>query len=84
MVTPILNIQLALRRIREQKGISQDRLSELAGLDRTYISLIECGKRNPSLATIDKISHVLGVKTWEILKYIQETNCENSFPVEPN
>jgi transcriptional regulator with XRE-family HTH domain len=59
--------------------MSQDRLSELAGLDRTFISLIECGKRKPSLETIEKISVVLGVKSWEILKYIQETNCDTPF-----
>jgi len=68
-----------LRQIREQKKMSQDRLSELAGLDRTFISLIECGKRKPSLETINKITHALDVKTWEVLKYIEETNCESIF-----
>jgi transcriptional regulator with XRE-family HTH domain len=71
-----------LRGIREQQGISQDRLSELAGLDRTYISLIECGKRNPSLETIEKITKVLGVNTWEILKHIKESNCDKQFTAE--
>lgn len=72
-----MNIHIALRQIRELKGISQDRLSDLAGLDRTFISLIERGKRKPSLESIDKISHVLGIKTWEILRYICETDCAN-------
>ncbi|MEA5519630.1 helix-turn-helix transcriptional regulator [Limnoraphis robusta] len=75
----ILKVNFALRKLREQRGISQDKLSELAGLDRTFISLVECGKRKPSLETIDKITRVLNVKTWELLKYIEETNCETKF-----
>ncbi len=75
----ILKINFVLRQIREQKGISQDKLSDLAGLDRTYVSLVECGKRNPSLETIDKITRALDVKTWEVLKYIQETDCDKPF-----
>ena len=47
----------------------------MAGLDRTYVSLIECGKRNPSLATLTKIGDVLGVRPWEILKYVSEDDC---------
>jgi transcriptional regulator with XRE-family HTH domain len=45
----------------------------LAGLDRTFISLIECEKRNPSLATIEKIAAALNMHAWEILKYVAET-----------
>jgi transcriptional regulator with XRE-family HTH domain len=74
-----LKINFVLRQIREKRGMSQDKLSELAGLDRTFISLVECDKRNPSLETIDKITCALNVKTWEVLKYIQETDCDNPF-----
>jgi transcriptional regulator with XRE-family HTH domain len=77
-----LNIHIALRQIREKKGLSQEKLSELAGLDRTYISLIECGKRKPSLETIEKICHVFSFKVWELLKHINEKNCEVPFNTE--
>jgi len=72
LVNHILNINQALRYFRMKSGMSQEMLSELAGLDRSFISLIECGKRTPSLATIEKISGVLKVNTWEILKMIEE------------
>ena len=52
--------------------MTQEKLSELAGLDRTFISLIECEKRNPSLATIGKISAALKINSWEILKMIED------------
>jgi transcriptional regulator with XRE-family HTH domain len=50
-----------LRFHRNQRGIAQERLAELAELDRTYISLLERGKRNPTLTCIAKLAKVLEV-----------------------
>ena len=50
-----------VREIRERKDISQERLGELAGLHRTYVSSLERGKRNVSLVNIEKIANALGV-----------------------
>ncbi len=46
---------------RKAKKISQEKLSKITGLDRTFISLIENGKRNPTLSTILKISTALEI-----------------------
>ena len=51
-----------VRELREKKDISQERLAELAGLDRTYISGIERGKRNVAVINIEKVAKALGVK----------------------
>jgi len=51
---------------RKAKKISQEKLSKLTGLDRTFISLIENGKRNPTLATILKISAALEILPSEL------------------
>lgn len=48
-----------LREIRLKKGISQERLAELAGLHRTYVSSVERGERNISLENIDKLANAL-------------------------
>ena len=39
-------------RFRDQAGLSQDKLAEKADLDRTYLSGIERGVRNPSIKTV--------------------------------
>lgn len=50
-----------LRKVREKKGISQEKLGELAGLHRTYVSNVERGRCNISLLNIEKLAVALGV-----------------------
>jgi transcriptional regulator with XRE-family HTH domain len=50
-----------LRQLREQADISQEKLAELAGLHRTYVSSVERGKRNISLENIDRLARALDV-----------------------
>jgi transcriptional regulator with XRE-family HTH domain len=56
----------ALRELRVAKGISQERLAQLAKLDRTYVSGIERGERNPSLANILKLAAALDIEVSEL------------------
>jgi len=59
-----------VRELRKAKGISQERLAELAELHRTYIGAIERGERNVSLINILKISRALQSSPSELLKGI--------------
>jgi transcriptional regulator with XRE-family HTH domain len=51
---------------RKAKKISQEKLAKITGLDRTFISLIENGKRSPTLSTILKISSALDIAPSEL------------------
>jgi transcriptional regulator with XRE-family HTH domain len=51
----------AVRRHRSLLRLSQEELAERAGKDRTYVSGIERGCRNPSLEVLQSISDALGV-----------------------
>ncbi len=55
-------------RFRTQKGFSQDKLAEKANLDRTYVSGIERGVRNPSITVVIKLARALGVTTDQLCK----------------
>lgn len=50
-----------VKELRSKLGKSQEELADLAGLDRTYITSVECGRRNISIVNIEKISNALGV-----------------------
>ncbi len=50
-----------LRKYRVEKGFSQESFSEKTQLDRTYISGLERGKRNPSYLIIKRIAKVLEI-----------------------
>lgn len=51
-----------------KKGMSQGDISRALEVHRAYISGIESGKRNPTLATIKKLADALGVSADELLK----------------
>lgn len=55
-----------LRKYRKLKGISQKDFAKIAGLHRTYISAIECGKRSIALENIQKIADALGIETYQL------------------
>jgi len=57
-----------MKKIRAQKGMSQGDICRALGVDRAYISTIESGKQNPTLATVEKIALALGVSVDELLK----------------
>lgn len=58
----------AVRRKRERLGMSQEKLGEKAKLDRTYISGIERGVRNPTLNTIWKLADTLSTTPSALLR----------------
>jgi len=60
-----------IKKIREEKGFSQEELANIAEFDRTYISLIERGKRNLSLLNICKFAKALEVKPYELIKNVR-------------
>ena len=55
-----------LKKMRLEKGLSQERFAEICGLHRTYLSDIECFQRNVSLETVQKIADALGIDTYKL------------------
>jgi transcriptional regulator with XRE-family HTH domain len=52
----LLPLAKVIRERREQLGLSQESFAEACGFDRTYISMLERGTRNPSLQNLLKIA----------------------------
>jgi transcriptional regulator with XRE-family HTH domain len=57
-----------VRRIRVERGLTQERLAFAAELDLTYIGGIERGRRNPSLLAMARIADALSVPIRELLE----------------
>ena len=58
-----------VRDLRKLKGISQEELAFIAGLDRTYIASVEKGKRNISIVNITKLAEALNVTLKEFFNF---------------
>jgi len=63
-----IKIGKRLRELRTKKGLSQEKFSFICELDRTYIASIEQGKRNVSIANIEKIAKALDMSIHEFFK----------------
>lgn len=58
-----------IRKLRQQKGMSQDRLSKKADLALNTIVKIETGEKpNPTIETLEKIAKALGVSIEDLIK----------------
>ena len=57
-----------LRQYRLAKGVSQEELAHRCALDRTYISGIERGVRNPTVLVLERLAAVLGIEASDLLK----------------
>ncbi len=55
-----------VRALRTDRGLSQEKLAELSGLHRTYVSSIERGQRNVALDNIYELAHALDVPVTEL------------------
>jgi transcriptional regulator with XRE-family HTH domain len=66
-----------LRYFRAKLKISQERLSQESGLDRSYISLLERGLRQPSLTTLLQLAKALNISSVELILKVEELISEN-------
>ena len=55
-------------KIRTQKGLTQERFSEISGFSQQYISGLEKGKRNPTIVTLYELAKALGVSHMDLIR----------------
>ena len=57
-----------IKRLRTEKGLSQEKFSLSIDMDRTYYASVESGKRNVSINNIKKIADGLGISLEELFR----------------
>ena len=65
-----------VRRIRIEKGMTQERFSELSGFSQQYISGLEKGRRNPTVVTLFELATALGVGHMDLVRPIDESSID--------
>ena len=68
---------LRVLRFRHQAGYTQDVLAERCGIYRTYLSRIEAGTANPSIAVVAALAAALRVPLHELLREFDETRDQD-------
>ena len=63
---------LAIRKLRQERRISQESLADMCGLHRTYISDVELGKRNVSLENIEKMAFAFDMRISELFNEVEK------------
>lgn len=77
-MTPEIVFGQVLRKFRTSCKLSQEKLSQECGLDRSYISLLERGLRQPSLTTILLLAKALNITASNMVHDVEEVMNENN------
>jgi transcriptional regulator with XRE-family HTH domain len=61
-----------VKRVRQDKGLTQEQLAERSGFSQQYISGLEQGRRNPTIVSIYELATALGVSHMELVRPTEE------------
>jgi transcriptional regulator with XRE-family HTH domain len=64
----LVKLGQSLRRHRDSAKLSQEKLAEIAEIDRTYVSDIERGNRNPGIKNLARLAKALDITTADLCK----------------
>lgn len=71
IVLDATKVGAVIQAVREEKGLSQEIVSGLAGIGRTHLSAMERGQRKPTLETFFKLAEALAIPLSELMKRIE-------------
>jgi transcriptional regulator with XRE-family HTH domain len=57
---------IRIKELRKQNGLSQEKLANIAEIDRTYLPTIEKGERNVSIEVVERLAKALNVKVKDL------------------
>ncbi len=73
-VDPRLAFGSTVRRLREERGLSQEELAKIAGIHRTYVGDVERGTRNIALVNMTRIAKALRVPLSHLIHQMEKAS----------
>lgn len=76
---------VVIKKIRLDRGFTQEMLASHSGLERTFISMLERGVKQPSLKTVSSLAKAVGLKNYELLHLVEQEAhlVSNEFNITP-
>jgi transcriptional regulator with XRE-family HTH domain len=62
----LISVGKRIQAVRERAGLTQEQLEDATGVNTKYISAIECGQKNVTIKTLEKIAKGLDVEIYEL------------------
>jgi transcriptional regulator with XRE-family HTH domain len=78
----VIYIAAALKRVRKQVGITQERVAGKGRINRGYLSDLERDKKNPTIDKIFQVAYGLGIKPHELVRQIEEDNADYASKID--
>jgi transcriptional regulator with XRE-family HTH domain len=75
---------VVIKKIRLERGFTQEMLASHSGLERTFISMLERGVKQPSLKTISSLAQAVGLKNYELLHLVEHEINQFNNELKPN
>ena len=67
-----------IRRLRKEKGMTQEFLSSFAGIARSHLAMIETGSKQPNFETIWRIAQALNISVTSLVSEIEQAHCPHN------
>lgn len=71
-------VGIAIRHVRESRGLSQREVERRAGITRNYLSRVEAGDIVPGLENLDRLSRALDLETWKLVRLAFRIQCHKT------
>ena len=68
MKATLKRLSVRLKRLREERGLTQEKLAKRSGVSHGYLARLEIGMHDPSLSTLAKLAKALKVPVAELVK----------------
>lgn len=72
MLEPEIAFGIVLRKLRKERGLSQETLAFEADIERNYISLLELGRNSVSIKMIFKFARALNISVAELMMLVEK------------